>query len=342
MSGPRSSIAIVLVSWESGEELVNCITSLAASRARIPSGGPSVSLAVVDNGSASFSPEAVRRAWPGATVVVNLDNRGFGPAANQAAGLAAAEVLLFLNPDTEAEGDPYTPLAHGFTEHPEAVALAPRLLEPPSPAREAQESFQLRHLPSRRQALRELLLLDKAFPGNRGLLRDRYAGCDRERPFAVEQPAAAALAIRREAFERIGGFDAAFRPAWFEDVDLCARLGRLGTILYWPASRFVHAGGVAARKLGYRRFLPLYYRNGHRFWRKHHGALDACAYRGMIAVGMVLRLLVLPLRGAVPRPRAEAALAYLQVLRGALGLDGTFRIPRDVRRAWAANGQAQG
>lgn len=342
MSGPPSSIAIVLVSWESRDELVKCITSLAAARARIPSGGPSVPLVVVDNGSASFSPEAVRRAWPGATVVGNPDNRGFGPAANQAAGLAAADILLFLNPDTEAEDDPFTPLAHGFAEHPEAVALAPRLLEPPSPAGEAQEFFQLRHLPRHGQALRELLLLDKVFPGNRGLLRDRYTGCDRERAFAVEQPAAAALAIRREAFERIGGFDPAFRPAWFEDVDLCARLGRLGTILYWPASRFVHAGGVAARRLGYSLFLPLYYRNGHRFWRKHHGALDACGYRVMIAVGMVLRLLVLPLRGPVPRPRAEAALAYLLVLRGVLGLDGTFRIPRDVRRAWAANGRAQG
>jgi hypothetical protein len=301
----------------------------------MPSGTASVSLVVVDNGSDSFSPELVARAWPGATVLANPNNLGFGPAANQGARLASAEVLLFLNPDTEAQGDPLTPLARGFGEHPEAVALAPRLLEPPSSAGEPQESFQLRHLPTRRQTLRELLLLDKAFPRNRGLLRDRYAECDRERPFVVEQPAAAALAIRREAFERCGGFDPAFDPAWFEDVDLCARLASLGTILYWPASRFVHTGGAAARKLGYHRFLPLYYRNGHRFWRKHHGALDASLYRAMAAVGMVLRLLVLPFRAAVPRPRGEAALAYLRVLRGALGLDGSFHIPRELRRAWA-------
>ena len=335
MSGAPSSIAVVLVSWQPGEELVKCITSLAAARARMPSGTASVSLVVVDNGSDSFSPEVVARAWPGATVVVNPDNLGFGPAANQGARLASAEVLLFLNPDTEAQGDPLTPLARGFGEHPEAVALAPRLLEPPSSAGEPQESFQLRHLPTHRQTLRELLLLDKAFPRNRGLLRDRYAECDRERPFVVEQPAAAALAIRRDSFERIGGFDPAFEPAWFEDVDLCARLAKLGTILYWPASRFVHTGGAAARKLGYHRFLPLYYRNGHRFWRKHHGALDASLYRAMAAVGMVLRLLVLPFRAAVPRPRGEAALAYLRVLRGALGLDRGFHIPRELRRAWA-------
>jgi GT2 family glycosyltransferase len=342
MSGAPSSIAVVLVSWEAGNELANCIASLSAARAKMPPASPGVSLVVVDNGSASFSPEVVARAWPGATVVVNPDNLGFGPAANQGARLASAEVLLFLNPDTEAEGDPFTPLARGFAEHPEAVALAPRLLEPLSPTGEPQQSFQLRHLPSRRQTLRELLLLDKAFPSNRGLLRDRYADYDRERPFVVEQPAAAALAVPREAFERIGGFDPAFGPAWFEDVDLCTRLARLGTILYWPSSRFVHTGGAAARKLGYHRFLPLYYRNGRRFWRKHHGALDAGLYRALVAVGMVLRLLVLPFRGAVPRPRGEAALAYLRVLRGALGLDRSFHIPRELRRAWAGPARPKG
>jgi N-acetylglucosaminyl-diphospho-decaprenol L-rhamnosyltransferase len=342
MSGAPSSIAVVLVSWEPGDELANCIASLAAARGRMLPASPGVSLVVVDNGSDSFSPEGVARAWPGVTVVVNRENVGFGAAANQGARLASAEVLLFLNPDTEADGDPFTPLARAFIEHPEAVALAPRLLEPLSPAGEPQESFQLRHLPTRRQTLRELLLLDKAFPGNRGLLRDRYADCDREQPFVVEQPAAAALAVRREAFESIGGFDPDFRPAWFEDVDLCIRLATLGTILYWPSSRFVHTGGAAARKLGYHRFLPLYYRNGHRFWRKHHGALDAGLYRTLVAVGMLLRLLVLPFRGAVPRPRGEAALAYLRVLRGAVGLDRSFHITRELRRAWAVPARPKG
>jgi GT2 family glycosyltransferase len=158
----------------------------------------------------------------------------------------------------------------------------------------------------------------------------------------VEQPAAAAFAVRRVAFEKMGGFDTAFEPAWFEDVDLCTRLARLGNILYWPTSRFVHSGGAAARKLGYHRFLPLYYRNGHRFWRKHHGALEASLYRALVAKGMLLRLLVLPLRGAVPRPRGEAALAYLRVLRGALGLDRSFHIPSELRRAWAGAARPKG
>ncbi len=327
MTDPLPSITVVLVSWEPGPELVECVESLAAARRSVAAEGPALSLVVVDNGSASFPREAVTRVWPDAVIVANRENLGFGPAANRGADSATGEVVLFLNPDTRADGEPFSPLARGFAERPEAVALAPRLLGPSSSAGESQEAFQLRRLPDRRQALRELLLFDKVFPSNRGLRRDRYAGHDRELPFAVEQPAAAALAVRRSAFEAVGGFDAAFVPAWFEDVDLCARLLPLGAIVYWPASRFVHLGGTAARRLGYAAFLPIYYRNGFRYWRKHKSLLDAWAYRVLVAVGMLLRLLVLPLRGALPRPRREAAVAYARVLRGALGLDPSFRIP---------------
>lgn len=317
-------LSIVIVSWESGPDLLECVRSLAAAseEGRLES---AIELVVVDNASREFEPGAVRPLWPGAQIQVNESNRGFGPAANQGVALARGEIVLFLNPDTRAVDDPFTPLLRAFANHPEPVAVAPRLLESRPGGHEPQEMFQLRRLPSWPQALRELLLIDKAFPRSRALMRERYADLDREQPFEVEQPAAAALAVRREAFTRIGGFDEAFVPAWFEDVDLCTRLLPLGKILYWPASRFVHGGGVAARTLGYDVFLPIHYRNAHRYWRKHRGAGAAVGYRVLVAVGMALRLLVLPLRPAPPRPRAEAARAYLRALRWAAGLGG--RLP---------------
>jgi len=322
--GEIPRLSIVIVSWESGPDLLECVRSLAVA-CEAGRHQRSVELVVVDNASDEFEPASVRSLWPGAQVQVNESNRGFGPAANQGVALARGGVVLLLNPDTRSVDDPFTPLLGAFADHPEAVAVAPRLLESGPGGHEPQEMFQLRRLPSWPQALRELLLLDKAFPRSRALIQERYSDRAREQPFEVEQPAAAALAVRREAFTRVGGFDEAFVPAWFEDVDLCARLLPLGKILYWPASRFVHGGGVAARTLGYDAFLPIYYRNAHRYWRKHRGGAAAAGYRLLVAVGMALRLLVLPLRPAPPRPRAEAARAYLRVLRWAAGLGG--RLP---------------
>jgi GT2 family glycosyltransferase len=126
--------------------------------------------------------------------------------------------------------------------------------------------------------------------------------------------------VRAEAFRRAGGFWEDLVPAWFEDVDLCARLAPLGQILYWPAARFRHKGGVSAGRLGYARFLPIYYRNALRYRRRHYRPAPRAAYRGLLVVGMLLRLAALPFRRADPRPKGESARAYLRVLGLALGL----------------------
>lgn len=310
-----SDLSILLVTWEPGEELLACIGSLAVARRGC---GLGLELVVVDNGSRWFPAVEVRKAWPDAVVIANADNRGFGPAVNQAAQAASGQVLLLLNPDTRADGDPFTPLVGAFDAS-DVVAAAPRLVEAGAVDDVEQEVFQLRHLPTLGAALRELWLVDRIWPDNRWLREDRYLDRDRRLSFEVEQPAAAALAVRKTAFAAIGGMDESFRPAWYEDVDLCARLGRFGRLVYWPASTFRHVGGVSARRLGYDRFLPIIYGNARRYWRKHHGLPGALAYRFLLATGMLLRLLTVPLRRRVPRPRAEAARAYLRTLRVALG-----------------------
>jgi len=193
-----------------------------------------------------------------------------------------------------------------------------RPLAPPD--HEDQFTFQLRRLPSLPSDARELLLVDSLAPNNRGRRRRRYADCDRNSPFEVEQAAAAALAIRKSAFRVLHGFDTRFVPAWFEDVDLCARLSGAGKLFYWPEARFRHRGGVSSASLGYARFLPIYYRNALRYRRLHYGWPARVLYRPLLLAGMLLRLLLLPFRATVPRPRREAARAYLATLALALGL----------------------
>ncbi len=304
-------LSIVIVAWRSGGELAECVRSLAAARR---GDGPAVELIVVDNGGEEFPASEVVAGWPHVRLIRNQVNRGFGPAANQGAAQARGEIVLFLNPDTRAVDDPFPALLRAFELQPETVAVAPRLLptEGAPPARSSR--FQLRRLPTLGQAARELLLLERLFPDGRGTRRAFYLDHDLGLPFAVEQPAAAALAVRREAFARLGGFDEAFVPAWFEDVDLCARLHAEGTILYWPESRFLHGGGAAAGALGYDRFLPIYYRNACRYWRKHHAPAAALAFRLLVVAGMVLRIVVTPFVKVAPGSRRRTARAFWSVI----------------------------
>ena len=334
--GRTREITAILVSWRDADDLEGSVESLAAARS-LAEARIRVSLVVVANGRESVRPDRIRAIWPDAVVIANPENVGFGPAANQGAAAAPGDVLLFLNPDTRAEKDPFTPLAAGFDERHDAVALAPRLddasdvspawtagsssprpLAPPSA--EDQFTFQLRRLPRLSSDVRELLLWEHIRPNGRARRRARYADEDRGRPFEVEQAAGAALAVRAAVFRRIGGFDESFVPAWFEDVDLCARLAGEGSILYWPDAVFRHAGGVSSVRLGYDRFLPIIYSNALRYRGKHYSLPARAAYRFLLAAGMVLRLAALPLRRHVPRPRTEAARAYSAVLKLAAGL----------------------
>ena len=326
-------ITVVLVAWHDGEDLAEALRSIERARSRIPSGGVRVSAVVVDNGGSNLSTAGLEALLPGARLVVNATNRGFGPAANQGAGAAAGDVVLFLNPDTRAEEDPFTPIARAFDVDPAIVAVAPRLLDAEdraedagasrrltAPGAEDQATFQLRRLPTLASDARELLLADHAWPNNPWRRRDRYADEDRANAFDAEQAAGAALAVRRDAFERSGGFDERFVPAWHEDVDLCARLVGHGRIVYVPDARFRHRGGRAADTLGYARFLPIFYANALRYRAKHYRAGARVLYRPLLAAGMLLRLAVLPFRRAVPRSRREAASAYLRVFALALRL----------------------
>lgn len=312
----RPSISVVIVSWECPEEILACASSLAP---LVATATDAVEVVVVDNASQHFPADELQGRLPGVRILRNDTNRGFGPAANQGAAAATGDIVLLLNPDTAAVGNPFPAILEAFASSPPPVAVAPALVDVQADGALAQDEFQLRRFPTLAQACRELLLLDRLWPGNPWLRHHRYLDEDRTRPFEVEQPAAAALAVRRDLFLELGGFDERFVPAWFEDVDLCLRLSWHGPIVFRPEARFAHVGGVASRTLGYDRFLPIYYRNACRFWRTHHGPAATLAFRALVAAGMLLRLALVPFPPDRAPSRLAGARAYLRTLIQALG-----------------------
>ncbi len=293
---PPPDLTGVVVHWRN-EEL---LAALVASWPR----DPRFELLVVDNGSLSLPslplPAGARVLRPGR-------NLGFAGGANAGAAEAQGEILLILNPDVIPEPGALERLLEGFAAHPEAAGLAPRLAGPEG---EPQSAWQLRRLPSAWQCLLHTLPL----PDFSRRIQEPAAGAP------VEQPAAAALALRKAALAQVGGFDAGFHPAWFEDVDLARRFQQEGlAILYWPAACFQHRLGSTVPRLGYGPFLYIYYRNLTRYLAKHHGPGWAIAARALLVPGIAVRLLLLPLRR--PRraaSRREALAGLLSVLAGAV------------------------
>jgi hypothetical protein len=299
-------LATVVVSWSSRADAL-------ALAARFPA-CERHELVLVDNGG------ELRGAPLGgnARLVAPGRNLGFAGGANLGARAARAPDLLFLNPDVEAAAGAYDAVLDGLERHPGAAGVAPRLVDA---AGKSQCAWQLRALPRPAALLGHALFLDRA----RGARAEPPAGS------AVEQPAGAALALRRSVFAALGGFDERFHPAWFEDVDLARRLALRGErIVYWPAATFVHRGGGSLAALGYGGFLRAYDRNLALYLELHHGRAWAQLFRSLVPLGAALRIALLPLRRPRrARSRAEAARALLAAARGAL--DG-----------WRGAGEARG
>lgn len=293
MTTPR--LSVLVVAWHSGSDLAELA-------AQLPD-DPRFELVVVDNGGGL--PAALTHR-PGVRTVVPGRNLGFAGGCNAAAEVAAGSLLLFLNPDARPRPGALAVLLGAAETDPATAGFAPRLVG--SDGR-PQTSWQLRPLPG------PWALLAHAFFWNptRGPAAEPPGGTP------IGQPAAAALLLRRPVFEAIGGFDAAFHPAWFEDVDLARRLAAVGAVVrYAPQAEFEHRGGSSVPAIGYRGFLAAYDRNLERYLAKHHGRGWAAAFRWLVPVGALLRLAALPVRR--PRrtaSRLEAARALWAVARGA-------------------------
>ena len=276
----------VVVRWRGGDEVSRCLKSL------LDLGGPHLERVVlVDSGSGDEGAERLAAEFADIRVVALAENHGFAHAADRGAAEGCAPLLLVLNPDTEITPGAIDALASLLDERPQVAGAVP-LLEDMDGA--SQHRWQLRNLPT-------VFGLALGHPGTPAF------SAPPETPVGVAQPAAAAWLVRRSVWETLGGLDPTFAPAWWEDVDFCARLSA-GLVtaelpcdegfVVQPAAHIRHAGGSSVSALGDAAFLSAYYRNLLHYTARHHPG----------RLGRIRRTLRLSLVGrAVLRPTRRQA-----------------------------------
>ena len=235
-----SSLDIVIVNWNTGVVLAECLDSVAAA-------GLGVAVhrvVVVDNASTDQSIEWATSRSASATVIRNLGNRGFAAACNQGAAGSAADYLLFLNPDTRLNVDTLTATL-AFMDAPaqhDVGICGIRLVDV-----DGQPSTAAARFPSPRLVFGEATglsrLLPQIFP--RHLLTAAECGTTRD----VDQVIGAYFLIRRALFDRLGGFDERFF-VYYEEVDLSLRAARAGfRSVFFAGAEAVHHGGVSSQQV---------------------------------------------------------------------------------------------
>lgn len=279
----QPDISVCIVNWRTREALRRCLNSLAAHR-----GGLRLQVIVVDNASGDGSAEMVASEYPQAELVANDENIGYAAANNQALGASRAPCKLLLNPDIVVKPGALAALLDFIRQHPQAAAVAPRLVYP-----DGRLQYTCRSFPTPDVVFWEALGLSRLAPRSRIFGKYRMTWWDYDQARPVEQPMASALLLRGEALDEVGLLDESFN-IFFNDVDLCYRLKRAGwEIWFTPAAEMIHEHGAATSQVK-RQMIIESHRSFLRFYRKHYwGRINPLSYTLAVAAlvtGCAVRL----------------------------------------------------
>jgi GT2 family glycosyltransferase len=254
MTQPQPELSVIVLTHNTCELTLSCVRSVLADC-------PAAEIIVVDNASSDGTFEAVQTAFPGVRVILNDANLGFARGNNLGLAAARGPYLLLLNSDTIVQPGALGALVRFIDAHPEAGACGPMLLNEDGSVQPSGRS-----LPTAWRLIVDMTRMYRLWQSD--MFEER--GRDYRQVARVGELSGAALMIRREAYERVGGFDPALF-AYYEDVDLCKRIGDAGYAIYYvPDARIIHLWARSSRAVP-----ELAYRAGQDsariYFLKHHG-----------------------------------------------------------------------
>lgn len=217
------------------------------------------------------------------------ENLGFGAGCNLGAEVATTPYLLFLNPDAMLMESAIDALLRAAAEHPEASAFNPYLSD---------ETGKLRN--KRSSILLPMGRIEAAVFAKGG---------------DVPVLTGAALMVRRDAFDAVGGFDERIF-LYHEDDDIALRLADHGPLRIVADAKVLHRGGHGSGDRVGSAGLKAYHMGRSRLYSlRKHGRPYARGRSIALAVGQLLS----PTTWLSRRKRVK----QMEFLRGILSVKGT-------------------
>jgi N-acetylglucosaminyl-diphospho-decaprenol L-rhamnosyltransferase len=287
------AIAVVLVTYESAEDLPACLRSLPEAAAP-----HELEIVVVDNASRDDSAGVARSL--GVKVVENQRNLGYSAAINRGAGETVAPWLLIANPDTRMQPGSLAQLLATAQSEPGVGCIGPRL-----------RNLDGSDYPTGRRFPSLLVgglhaLLGTVWPGNPATRRYHLTDLDRSRPARVDWVSGACMLLRRSALDEVGGFDIAYFM-YFEDMDLCLRMSRVGwRVVFEPRAVVEHVGGGSTRSAPFRKVLD-HHRSTLRFYHRRYARDPRIVLVPLVAAALVVRGAISVARTAISERRSRRA-----------------------------------
>jgi len=294
MSGPEPELSVLIVAYRNADLTRECLASVFAEMRG------SFEVVVVDNASGDGTAEMVAAEFPQARLVALEENVGFARGNNVAARHARGEWLLLLNPDTVVLDGALDELLAFGRANPGGGLYGGRTiyrdgtLNPTS----------CWGLPTLWSTFCFATGLSTLRRGSAVFDPESLGPWERDSVRRVGVVTGCLLLVRREVWERLGGFDARF---WMygEDLDLAVRAHAMGLRpAITPAATIVHVVGASSPDSG--RKMALVMRARATVMRLHWRPPAAALGIAMLVAGVGMRALAARALGRLPgRRRGE-------------------------------------
>lgn len=310
-------LSIVIVSYDVCQLLNSCLECIQAGLQKMD-GHSSVRLSaetiVVDSSSSDGTPEMVQSRFPWVKLLEPGQNVGFSKGSNIGIKASQGRYVLLLNPDTRVVGPALAKMVDYLDAHPRVGALGPQLLNEDGSVQSSR-----RHFPTLWTALFESTWLQPIAPRK---ILDHYYVRDRSdaETTAVDWVHGAAVIVRREVIDQVGGLDEGFFM-YSEELDWQRRIKSAGwEIIYFPEAQIVHYGGKSSDQVVAQTHIR-FQNSKIRYFRKYHGSATAIGLRLFLLANYAVQVVVEAAKGLVGHKRAlrcARVSTYWQVLRSGL------------------------
>jgi len=225
-------VSIIIISYNTSRLTINCIRSIQKTY-------PNGEIVVVDNRSPDDTVRQIQQDFPSIRVVVTPENKSYSNAVNIGMNATTSEYSIVCNADVEFFEDSIERLVGYLQTHPRVGVCSPQQQYP-----DGSWQYSFGTLPSISESIKDMLLLYGVIDTLKRVFYPRYKSWDC--PRKVGYCDGAVLAIRREAFVGVGGFDEEF-SFYAEEADFCYRLRKAGWGVYFqPRATVMHIRGASS------------------------------------------------------------------------------------------------
>jgi GT2 family glycosyltransferase len=272
-------VSIIIVNWNTRELLLNCLSSVLATTS-----GLAIEIFVVDNASQDGSSEAVRREFPGVTIIQNDRNRGFARANNQALTRATGRYFHLLNTDAVLTEGSLQGLVSFMDRTPEAGVAACQYIDTDGSRQNSFDNFPTLATELFNKTILKLLIPAR-YPSKRRVYRE---------PIEVDSVIGACMLVRAEAVRTVGVLDEDYF-FFLEETDWCYRMRRAGWRVYHlPGILVYHLQGMSKEQSPVNAWIE-YYRSLYLFFKKNRGYLSYYVLRTGKALKLAVNLFLVSL-----------------------------------------------